>query len=330
MSIRLTILTAILPIFGLVIFLAGTQVLSLRSEASTQSAIMSMTRNADIVGDLIQELQKERGFSAGFTASRGSNFAKDLPQQRAETDAALQAFMHSLPPRTDAEAAVHSPALKMLEDLSDTRAAIDRLDLSVPTLAAFFTGVINTLMADDTRARLSLASDSAGRAMEARHLIALAKESAGLERAMGATLLGSESFNAAAHKRFAALGGKQQGYLSYASQVLGRDDIFERLSGTPDGAAAKALRARILDLGYGGERGGATAKEWFAVSTAWIDLLRGLELELSTEIAGLSGAASAEARSKAITRTVMVALGIVATVLIALALTIRSPGGCES
>ena len=49
------------------------------------------------IGDLIHELQKERGNSAGFIGSGGGfSFAKRLAQQRGQTGEVLEAYRQAV------------------------------------------------------------------------------------------------------------------------------------------------------------------------------------------------------------------------------------------
>lgn len=58
--------------------------LSANKSLSTQIAISAK------VSDLIHELQKERGLSAGFLSSRGAKFSSELKSQRNSTDSVLK------------------------------------------------------------------------------------------------------------------------------------------------------------------------------------------------------------------------------------------------
>ena len=51
-------------------------------EKTTYSAIHEYVHFSTISSDLIHELQRERGYSSGFTASDGKSFLFDLKQQR--------------------------------------------------------------------------------------------------------------------------------------------------------------------------------------------------------------------------------------------------------
>ncbi|MGB1208162.1 MAG: methyl-accepting chemotaxis protein, partial [Paracoccaceae bacterium] len=123
----------------------------------------------------------------------------------------------------------------------------------------------------------------------AKALLSQAKENAGLERAMGAAGVGAGGFAPAAHTNYVRLGAVQMSLLDEAARVLQRPEVFEHIYTDP--AAADLFQMRRVLIGSVHEAGGLLglrASDWFAVSTAWIDLLRASEIALSDEIATVS------------------------------------------
>ncbi len=320
MSIRTTVFLAMGPLIAVLIYLSIIEIGGLRQEALQQQSITRIAATSDRVGDLIHELQKERGYSAGFTASGGQNFPDNLRQQRTDTDAVLEAFAETLATLETFDATAADRARAGLDALTATRDQIDSLSLTVPELATFYTGIINALLTGDSRIRTGLGSDEKLVLMEARQMVALAKEAAGLERAMGATLLGSENFSPPVHKRFIALGARQQGFLAQAETVLNRPGFVDGLSAGTAAITAAALRDRIGALAYDGARDGLTAPDWFAASTAWIDTLRAQELALSREVSDLAQAAETAAWRGAAWRAVVIGGAVLAATLLAMVL----------
>ncbi|MHA1566679.1 MAG: nitrate- and nitrite sensing domain-containing protein [Alphaproteobacteria bacterium] len=73
------------PTVGLLIF-SGMMILETNTRKSEMARVERLAQLAPVVGALIHELQKERGASAVFIASKGSKFARKLPDQRKATD----------------------------------------------------------------------------------------------------------------------------------------------------------------------------------------------------------------------------------------------------
>lgn len=80
-------LLIVIPAILLVIVLAaesGIAVSNIKSAKSLQRHVsLALVNN-----QMVHELQKERGMSAGFIGSKGASFVSALPKQRALTDGA--------------------------------------------------------------------------------------------------------------------------------------------------------------------------------------------------------------------------------------------------
>lgn len=106
------ILMAAIPALALLYF-AVSGVLE-RVSTSTEMAKLESLVNVSVkIGELVHEMQKERGMSASFIGSKGVKFAAELPAQRAKTDKAvetLQAILNGF------DAGSYSDGLKTLLD----------------------------------------------------------------------------------------------------------------------------------------------------------------------------------------------------------------------
>ncbi len=314
-------LGALGPLFLAVIVLATLKIVELRDVARSHARIDRLSVESEVMADLVHELQKERGYSAGFTGSSGANFVAELSRQRADTDAVLDRYRS----RIDGTRALAPTRIEAadtaLDRLGAQRGQIDALALTVPELAGYYTGIINDLLHATSRIRTHFVAQDGAVLMEGRELIALAKESAGLERAMGATGLGGADFPAAIHRRFMDLGARQAAFLAQAEQALDRPGLVDRLMTQDAATTLTPMRDAIAALPYGGARGALTAPAWFAASTDWIDSLRALERELVIEQEVLAVATS-EAANATMWRTAAVvaaAVGLMLALAIAMA-----------
>ncbi|SDH88443.1 methyl-accepting chemotaxis protein [Alloyangia pacifica] len=297
MSLRLMLFAALGPLLALLLYFSGQELLRLERNAKNLERVARIAAEAEVLSDLAHELQKERGYSAGFTSSRGKNFSTDLARQREATDAVLAGFFDALPETSAAAAAHIEIARDQLSSLADTRAEIDRFTLTVPELAGFYTGLVNQLLSAGRQMRDIARSPATGALMEAHEAVALAKESAGLARAMGATGLGTDVFPQQVHRRFMDLIARESAHLTRAAQVLHQPGLLEDLGATPAASALAPMIETISALPYGGSRGALTAPAWFAASTAWINALRDLETRLSTQTSALATSTAEQARS---------------------------------
>ncbi|MEZ5839371.1 MAG: nitrate- and nitrite sensing domain-containing protein [Hyphomicrobiales bacterium] len=102
MSILVRIaLLALVPAMAL-LGVGLVQVVDRRAVAKDAGRVAEVVASAPVISQLVHELQKERGTSAGFVGSKGKSFADTIGDRRAETDAAFAAF-EKLMPGVDAD-----------------------------------------------------------------------------------------------------------------------------------------------------------------------------------------------------------------------------------
>ncbi|WP_353055682.1 methyl-accepting chemotaxis protein [Epibacterium ulvae] len=162
---------------------------------------------------------------------------------------------------------------------------------------AFYTTLIHDLLAVSHHIEKGETRGSIQVILEIRTLIAAAKEKAGLERAAGAAGLSSE-FQLPLHNRFIGLTGGQQGLLDEAQILLHEMHMEDRIYASEHFKAIEAARQTIENGFETGEYKGLTAPEWFKISTAWIDHLRSVEINLDTQITAMSDSIYAKANQR--------------------------------
>ncbi|WP_420005343.1 methyl-accepting chemotaxis protein [Arenibacterium sp. LLYu02] len=252
--------------------------------AESAGAIIASSR---YLNDLVHEMQKERGYSAGFISSQGKNFPTELTAQRRETDVTLQAVKDHAAELKSKNTALYDAAQVELAKLSEMRAKVDAFDLTVPEMAKYYSSTIDLLL-DEARPLITSDPELRLRALLfARTMVGGAKERAGLERAMGATGLGG-GFAPAVHDRFVSLVGGQDALLIEATNLLGGDQWLEEVKADLAFKAVSEARAIMIEGYISNDFKGMAAPQWFAISTDWIDLLRQREVVLAAEIDALT------------------------------------------
>ena len=279
-----------LLIAGAMIVLTG---LRLNEEIVSSEATGKIVADGRLVSAVIHEIQKERGYSAGFVGSGGRIFAEDVALQRDSTDAAISAAEAALAFFAGRNAALVEDAQGRLESLSAARARIDALEMTVPELAGFYTGTVRSLIELTGDGLSHVASTETQRLSVAYLALMEAKEAAGLERAMGAVGFGSGVFAEKVYARFLVLRGQQLAEIATARSIGGAA-LAEELDDAIDVPARERVEAfrAVADASVRGrDIGGPTGPEWFAASTAWVDALKVAE--------DLAGAAIEEGAAKA-------------------------------
>ncbi|WIY25169.1 methyl-accepting chemotaxis protein [Parasedimentitalea psychrophila] len=225
-------------------------------------------------------LQVERGQSAGFLASGGSNFRDDLIKTRLQVDSAISETAKSVQTQLNA--------------LENMRRDIDALKTVAPKMGAYYTNIIAALL--DEAGNRMLGQENPRIVRFASGLVALsaAKEAAGLQRAAGAAGFSSGQFDLPAYRNFSEKGAAEQRMLHVAQLALSQHlpdlDIQKFLRESP----LQGLRQAVLAAGPGGNAPDLTSLEWFNLSTKWISHLYEIEGSIATKMTDI---ASAEARS---------------------------------
>lgn len=247
---------------------------------------------AEVVGaisGMIHELQKERGASAGFLASKGASFAEALPKQRLVSDAVIATFQKALEniPRSHLTPSL-SEAIDAVETqistLTALRARVDALD--VPLLKAV--GQITRL----NRAAIKLAPEfgslishgDAARAVQRHSILMTGKDVIGLERATGAAGLArahaaGTAFPDAVFNRFQLLVVERETLINLY-QTLASPALTTMLIDAESTAEAKSV-AEIRTAIQSGDKDlvlAYTSEEWFEKLTKLLSFYKAMEV----------------------------------------------------
>ena len=266
------LILAALPLLGLLAVSGPLSLGKWRAYTDTSNTAEAVAEGIDLAS-LVHRLQIERGQSAGFLGSAGANFGADLPRTRQTTDQAL-ARIPDLPPTLRSA----------LTQLGPMRDQIDRQSVTGADAGAFYTGAIRSILAEIEDHLLSQRDPEITRLSAGLSALTEAKEAAGLQRAAGATGLGSATLPAPVYRTFLERGATEASMLRLAAielgDVLGGVDFAARQQETGIAAAREAFAA----AGPGGQVAGLTGPAWFALSTAWIDVLREVETSVAEAI----------------------------------------------
>ncbi|MEO1680714.1 MAG: methyl-accepting chemotaxis protein [Pseudomonadota bacterium] len=288
MKLRQQILSLVaIPLVGLVL-VSGIGLYQAKVDLDETTHVETALDYADVVSALVHELQVERSYSTGYLASQGREFGGVLSSQRDRVDGWLEEFasIH------DTIALDYPELLAILdhdlEALSTTREAVSSLATTVPEASALYTGMIKDALTltDVAFADIHLGSI----ALAGASFVALSegKEAAGQERALGAAGFGAGEFTTEQLSDFVAAGAKQEFALMqselYSREVLPGLDFSEYL----EVGAIEELRRFAIAHADAGDLESVTGTDWFEVSSAWIERLRSVEVDLLAGIHALN------------------------------------------
>ena len=278
---------SLIPLLACLVLL----VISLKSTQDSLNTNKSLSTQITIsakVSDLIHELQKERGLSAGFLSSKGVKFSSELKSQRNSTDSALKELKEMV--SKDLKGFDLRSGFDALDLLDSTRLNADNsLSGDSPLIAqtiSYYTKTIATLL-DSISNSTSLVKDSAIlRVMFSYTNFLYAKESAGLERATGNAMLSSNSpASEVQYDTFVSLLTKQEVYeKAFLDFGEGKDRaIYDRAKQEPSFKQVESIRESIKSHHKSGNYG-VEAKVWWDTITTKIDILKDVEDSIALNI----------------------------------------------
>ncbi len=303
-SIRIRILLlAIVPMLGVVTF-AGIAIVQQLGRASNVIELRELIGVTTHVNELVNELQKERGTSAGFIGAGGvGNLAQRLEAQHSQTDGAIADLTTAL---ADFDVEAHGPkyekefksALAGLDDLATVRSHVKDLTTDLPTMAGKYSKTIGHFIESVTEIAHISDDHEISNALLAFINLQLAKERAGIERAMGANGFSRGEFVPTVHQRFIALGQEQVAFIDRFKHNA-TDELIAEFDDTLSGdviADLERMRKVAIDAGYTGRLDvNITGADWFDASTKRIELLMSVIRIADVELRALASDHAASA-----------------------------------
>ncbi|MGI2200146.1 methyl-accepting chemotaxis protein [Shewanella baltica] len=287
LSLKQKLLMVVLPPL-LACFLCGSLYLIEKYEYKQDlTLVVQLSELAVTNSNLVHELQKERGMSAGFLGSAGKAFAAKIPGQRQLTDTQLNLYQQFI--TQNQLPAIFAPKLKELNSqlgrLNSIRSQVDSLSISVADEVAYYTELNKILLAIvDETAKTGANQEIAIKAAAFSAFLQL-KERAGIERAVLSSTFGQAGFKPKVYAKFITLVSEQNTYqerfLALASMDLSA--AFNRLQSSAAMHDVELLRQIAFEQDNQKIQQ-QSPEDWFSKSTARIELLREYEQQVSADL----------------------------------------------
>ncbi len=290
LSIKFKILfMVIVPVLGLIYF-SLTSVFDKVQVVEEMGSVDRLAQLAVRISGLVHETQKERGMTAGFLGSQGTQFATELPTQQQQTDQqgdALRSFVDQLhlADYGDEFQRQLKDALTQYQRIPEIRDRVRNQTIPVGEAIGYYTemnAAFLNLIASMTR--LSQHGEVA-RLVAAYVNFLLGKERAGIERAVLSNTFARDAFSPGMFRRFANLVSEQETYTRVFNSLAsdGARAFYTETMRQP--AVEEATRLREIAFERANEgKFGVDAVHWFQTQTAKIDLLKQVEDHLSQNL----------------------------------------------
>lgn len=283
------VMLAALPMIAVAGF-AGLSVWEKVVELSHHEYMRPLTRIAEDAGNVIHELQKERGMTVGWIKSGHSAEARGkVEAQRPKVDAAIKIFddhiananlndKHLMDELHHVAEAVHK--------VDGVREMADRKQLDVAGAVKHYSAEIKALV--HLIGITVEASPSQEITTQLFPYLALveAKEAGGLERALGAGLLNefasTSKVNNTTFLGFIAKFGGEQAFLQEFDSIALPDqkELFAKTVSGADVQKVMEWRKVLQSLPETLDAQGVTGPEWFAVATKRLNLIKAVSDDL--------------------------------------------------
>ncbi len=276
------------------------------------------------VSNLVHELQKERGMTAGYLGSKGKTFSGTIAGQRENANKSLQELktflrdyeMESLANGGNVEL---SAGMRKLEQISSIRDRVSNLNISTAEAIGFYTKTNTKLLgAVSVIAKLSVTAELSV-AVTAYFNFLQGKERAGIERAVMSNVFSLDSFPPGVYSKFDLLVSQQQTYESMYITLATKENIKLYQSTMQGNAINETKRMRKIAFDKAAEGGfGVKTTDWYAMQTEKINLLKKVEDQLAMQLVKASKMHSAAATNAMIVEIVIVAIVSTLGILFAL------------
>lgn len=316
------LLTLLLPLLALAWF-AGNGIIDRQRQASNMAEMEALALLARHAGDLVHEMQRERGMTSGYLGSQGNEFGSRLATQRSQTDgeiASLRSYLNGMDSRLDTLLEARLDRVdELLGQVAPIRQRVDALDIQAAEAIGHYTELNGELMTLIGRMTQRTEAATIARGLSSYYTLLEAKDLAGIERALLTNAFAANVMRTPAYHSLLELIGQEKAFLE-AFDSLARPELRERLATAISGPEIERL-APLRQLAV--ERGvmggfNVDPQQWFDWQTVKIERLREVENFAGDEIASTAATLRSEARQGLITYAVVTALAAGLAILFAL------------
>ncbi len=275
---RKFVLVLALPLVAMT-WLAVSGILERKALVSEMSHLQEMTVLSQYAGDLVHELQRERGITAAFLGGSGHDFRSKLPGQRQETDKRLNALNTYITSLTfnegDAEVQAQvNQANNLLSELTNHRQRVDRQEIVGEQSNAYYTNVNSFLISIVSQLTFSVEQGEVIRQLNAYYNLLSIKELAGIERAMLTTAFSTNAMSVDMYSNLLSLTGRSSVYID-SFNSLSNEGLQNELAQVLASDLAQdllAMRGIAIEQGVAGGFN-INHQLWFDQQTELIDQL---------------------------------------------------------
>ena len=231
---------------------------------------------------LLHETQKERGLSVSYVGSKSEEFKNNLLKQREITNSKineLKTFLDNFSNYSQQGKQNINKALVELKNIQSMRTQVDELKIKNKEVISYYSNLNNLLLSFIANSSIMAEDEKIINSITAYYNFLMAKERAGIERAVGAGTFANKTFASGMYTKFLSLVNEQdlflKTFLIYGSQY---EDFIKEKMNNP--IFAEVQRMRDILLSYSENRDivfDIESKYWFDSITQKINILKEMD-----------------------------------------------------
>ncbi|USD42778.1 methyl-accepting chemotaxis protein [Vibrio sp. SCSIO 43135] len=294
------------------------------STVKEMSTLSQLTKLSVVYSELVHEIQKERGMTAGFLGSKGTQFKDELRKQRQAADSKRQQRLdYWQDNQFDSEQInqLNNQISQHLNRIQQIRGQVDAQTIALGDALAYYTQ-LNKMLLSVSGIITHISNDAhISEEVVAYYNFLQGKERAGIERAVLSNTFAKDEFGPGMLVRFISLVTQQDTYFANF-KVFANDDnnqFFAQQMKAPSVIAVNELRELAESKASGFN---VDPTHWFSQATGRIGQLKKTENHVANSLIALTEQRYQSAQTALIT-SVSFGIAILLVVCIVSAMTIR-------
>jgi len=254
-----------------------------------QKNIFTLTSFYILSGNLIHELQKERGLSAGFISSKGIEYKDKLEPQREKANQALLQIETSIKEdfkNSELNSIIDSSFfLGISQELNLFRKKVNSLEVTTKEQIPFYSKMIGRVIQTILKGTNFAEDINLSKMLASYYKLVTIKENAGIERATINAVLSKKEFDNSSYETWIRLKANQDICIKEFNQIAS-DDLLKLFNDKLNDDALKKFnefRSIVNETKFNNQFD-LEPKSWWEESTKRIDLLKEIETKIAEKI----------------------------------------------
>ena len=289
LSIKSKLLILVLVSLGLATFFGVIHTWIAYQDKQEMTKLSALVELSTDMSELMHESQLERGMSASYLGSKGKMFQAELPQQRQQLDARFNTLEQHISTLVIALPAKQREQLNEieshLEHLNTIRQQVQSQKIDKKVAIKFYSELNEMLLG-----YMEYLTHVSTNAEITENIIAFtsfleAKEQAGIERALLASVFLKDKFEGKEYQTFVGLTAVQKSHIHLFKATASDENVqfFKKTMGEGSGEKVETFRNIAHDQAMTGGFG-VDAAVWFKIKSQKMGLLKQVENKLAVSL----------------------------------------------